>query len=217
MVESSRNYQNGKIYCIRNYVDDDVYVGSTIQALSKRMETHRSMCRIESKKSNFKLYKKMKEIGTEHFYIELIEKHPCECKEELFKKEGEWIRKIGTLNGYIAGRTRKESSDEYRKNNPEKCKQIVENWRANNEERFKKWQSNRWEQNKDKLKEIRNAKNNCECGGRYTTTHKSEHFKSKKHITYIQQQENKNVNNNIDNVFQQEEETNTDTSTSSHL
>ena len=37
-----RNYQNGKIYCIRNTIDDDVYVGSTTQALSQRMEKHRS-------------------------------------------------------------------------------------------------------------------------------------------------------------------------------
>ena len=35
MSESSRNYQNGKIYCIRNYINDEIYVGSTTQALSK--------------------------------------------------------------------------------------------------------------------------------------------------------------------------------------
>ena len=40
----------------------------------------------------------MNELGIEHFYIELIEKHPCDSKEELLQKEGEHIRKIGTLN-----------------------------------------------------------------------------------------------------------------------
>lgn len=219
MSESSmsRNYQNGKIYCIRNYVNDDVYVGSTIQALSKRMEKHRSICRTECEKSKFKLYQKMKEIGTEHFYIELVEKHACESKEELFQKEGEWIRKIGTLNGYIAGRTRKESSDEYRKNNPEKCKQIVENWRINNEERHQENQRNWWRQNKERLSIIRNSKFTCDCGMIISKSSTSKHIKSKKHQAYMQQKENKNVNNNIDNVFQQEEEQQTETTTSSHL
>ena len=50
-----------------------------------------SHARTESKKSNYKLYKKMKEIGKEHFYIELIEKYECNSKEELEKKK---------VNGY---------------------------------------------------------------------------------------------------------------------
>ena len=29
MGESSRNYENGKIYCIRNCINDEIYVGST--------------------------------------------------------------------------------------------------------------------------------------------------------------------------------------------
>ena len=214
MGESSRNYQNGKIYCIRNYVNDDVYVGSTIQALSKRMEKHRSICRTEGEKSNFKLYQKMKEIGTEHFYIELIEKHPCDCKEELFKKEGEWIRKIGTLNGYIAGRTRQESSKDYRKNNPEKCKQIIQNWRINNEDKYKEYTRQRWEKEKERLTKIRSAKITCDCGIVISKSSISKHIQSKKHQAYIQQKEN-NLNNNIENVFQQEAEPETEAGPSS--
>ena len=36
------NYRNGKIYCIINTVDDDIYVGSTTQLLTERMCLHRS-------------------------------------------------------------------------------------------------------------------------------------------------------------------------------
>ena len=43
MVESSkRSYANGRIYCIRNHIDDDIYVGATTQTLSKRMQKHKS-------------------------------------------------------------------------------------------------------------------------------------------------------------------------------
>ena len=52
------------------------------------------------------------------WYIELYEENPCENKEQLNKREGEIIREIGTLNGQIAGRTRKEWGNE----NPEKVK-----------------------------------------------------------------------------------------------
>ena len=34
MGESSRKYENGKVYCTRNNIDDDIYVGHTTQALS---------------------------------------------------------------------------------------------------------------------------------------------------------------------------------------
>ena len=45
MGESGRKYENSKIYCIKNYIDNDIYVGHTTQASSKRMDTHRSACK----------------------------------------------------------------------------------------------------------------------------------------------------------------------------
>ena len=47
------------------------------------------------------------------------------------------------------------------------------------------------EKNKDYYnsnKEIIRAKYECACGGKYTHDHKSQHFKTKKHIEYIEQQ-----------------------------
>ena len=103
----SRDYTNGKIYCIRNNVDDDIYIGSTTQALSKRMAKHRS--NINSKKAgHYIMYKKMKELGIEHFYIELVKDFPCEALEQLRAEEGKLIREIGTLNSKIAGRNRQQ-------------------------------------------------------------------------------------------------------------
>ena len=36
------DYKSGKIYCIRNDINDEIYVGSTTQSLSQRMAKHRS-------------------------------------------------------------------------------------------------------------------------------------------------------------------------------
>ena len=54
------DYKNGKIYQILNTIDDDCYVGSTTQPLSKRMAYHRKA--VNSKqKGHQKLYTKMRE------------------------------------------------------------------------------------------------------------------------------------------------------------
>ena len=93
-------YDKAKIYCIRNHVDDEVYIGSTTQLLSKRFSQH-----VTSAHHDMLITKKIKELGKEVFYIELIKEFPCDNKEQLLKEKGEWIRKIGSLNQRIAGRT----------------------------------------------------------------------------------------------------------------
>ena len=45
IIEQNRmpkNYNNAKIYIIRSYQTDDVYIGSTLEKLSKRIGSHRS-------------------------------------------------------------------------------------------------------------------------------------------------------------------------------
>ena len=41
------DYGNGKIYKIVNTIDNDIYIGSTCQPLSKRMAWHRSHSTME--------------------------------------------------------------------------------------------------------------------------------------------------------------------------
>ena len=105
------DYKNGKIYCIRNSIDDEVYVGSTCQPLSKRMARHRASMKLY--KENRKFYKHMNDKGVENFYIELIEECPCDNKEQLRRREGHFIREMATLNKQIAG----QSKEEYRNKN----------------------------------------------------------------------------------------------------
>ena len=147
------DHKNGKIYRILNTIDNDCYVGSTTQRLSKRMAKHREdMCRKTTSKS--KLYTKMRELGPENFYIELIEEFPCENIEQLRKREGELIRLLGTLNIHIAGRSKQQWDIDHRderriylknyyENNKdllsEKGRQYREAHRDEVKERKKKW------------------------------------------------------------------------------
>ena len=136
------DYKNGKIYCIRNNINDEVYVGSTTQSLSKRMVKHRSDAKCRNK--DLTIYKTMNELGIDNFYIELIEEHPCENKEQLGKKESEFIRQKGILNMQIQSRTKKEWHEEHkehlqkmRKEDTKKPKSLCQSIPNNTESRIK--------------------------------------------------------------------------------
>ena len=132
-----KDYKNGKIYCIRNDVDEQIYIGSTCQELCKRMTYHRQDAK-KPNRQNTLLYPLMLKYGIEHFYIELIEEYPCENLKQLEKREGELIRELkASLNQKVAGRTVEEYKVEcaekiktskairdkrYAENNPEKVK-----------------------------------------------------------------------------------------------
>ena len=100
------NYKNCRIFNLLNTIDDNVYVGSTTETLCNIMWKHEW----DVKSNRFitrPLYVKAKEYGFEHFYIELIENYPCECKDEWVAREGYWIRQIGTLSALISGRAQR--------------------------------------------------------------------------------------------------------------
>ena len=85
-------YEHSKIYKIVNDVDDMVYVGSTYQKLERRWVFHMYDYK---RHPEYNLYKKMHEIGIEHFKIILISIYPCETKEQLFQREREEFDKYG--------------------------------------------------------------------------------------------------------------------------
>ena len=93
----SQDFGKGKIYKITNDYNDEVYVGSTCDLLTKRFSNHKHSLN-NTKKKNRPLYKLMNEIGFERFRIELIEEYPCQDKYQLRQREGHFIREIGTLN-----------------------------------------------------------------------------------------------------------------------
>ena len=76
----SRDYSKAKIYCIRNTINSDIYVGSSTDSLSKRMVKHRSKARSEEAQ-HFKLYQEMNKLGVENFYIELMHNFSCNNSE----------------------------------------------------------------------------------------------------------------------------------------
>lgn len=141
------DYGKGKIYTIRCRTDDTlIYVGSTIQQLSVRWGKHKVDSRRELHKNSL-IYKTINDEWW-NWYIELYELCPCNCKEELERKEGEIIRKIGTLNAQIQGRTQKE----YYNDNKDKLLENKKEYYEINKEKKKEYQKAYYE--KSKIKNI---------------------------------------------------------------
>jgi len=119
------NYQNAKIYKLWSPSKNLVYYGSTTQTLTERLSKH------------LHNYKNNKNIASElvlkcpDYKIELLEHYPCNNRQELCKKEGEYIKANECVNIHIAGRTMKE----YYQDNIEKYKQ----YNKNNKERIKQY------------------------------------------------------------------------------
>ena len=183
-------YENGKVYAVRNDLTNDVYIGSTVMSLSRRMVQHRSDAK--KRPDIMPLTRKMHQIGIDHFYIELVEEYPCKNKEYLNKREGELIRELATINKRVEQRTPTEIAEqrrEYRETHHEHILEWRREWRENNREKLR--EQNRAQKAKDKYKIYerdkawKSTKIECPCGGKYTNCHKAEHLKCKKHQDYI--------------------------------
>ena len=176
------NFQNGKIYKVVNNLNSEIYVGSTTMDLDKRMIKHK--CDAKQRPHLSKFYTYMNDTGIDNFEIELIEDYPCETQEELRKREGKVIKAMATLNQRIAGRTPAEYNKEYRQTKKDKI-----NTRRN-ERRKETPEKTKADRKKDgalyrqrhteKIKEKASERIECECGGSYRRSDKSQHIQSKK-------------------------------------
>lgn len=190
------NYQEGKIYKIYNTINDDIYVGSTTRKLSERMAEHRR--RITNvREQNYLIYMAFREHGVDNFYIELIEKCPCNDREELMKTEGKYIRSLKpSLNKAIAGRTRKEYQEDnrehikeytklWKEDNKEHIKEFIKEqhkkYRENNKEVIKERNKQYRENNKEHINSYYGEKIKCECGCIVVRGGLPRHLKSVKH------------------------------------
>lgn len=161
------NYQNSKIYKIVSPSNPElVYYGSTTKKLCSRMAGHRTDFRkCKNNISSFEILK------FDDAIILLVEKFSCNSKEELHKKEGEYILNNDCINKRVAGRKvedrmeeYKEYQNKYREDNKDKIKNYydeareeiinrVKQRREQNKEAYKEYQKQYKIKNKEKLAE----------------------------------------------------------------
>lgn len=186
------NYQNGKIYKLVNNVDDEIYIGSTCNPLSKRKGSHKTDSKREKCK-NMTVYLHLNNIGWENVEIILIETCSCENKDELHKRERYWIETLkSSLNKVLPGRTRKErmESTNYNKIYYEQHKEQL---LVKGREYSKKYRqenktliSEKYDANRKKIAEKKKIKITCECGSTFRKDGNAEHKKTQKHKDYLE-------------------------------
>ena len=156
------NYQLSKIYRIEpnnSDCDGDVYYGSSCEPyLSRRIDGHRSAYKrwLNGKNSKVMVYELFEKYGVENCSIVLVEKFPCDSREELHARERFYIKNNKCVNKYIPLRSKKDY----------------------------------YIDNVDKIKERITKPLNCVCGSIICIGDKAKHFKTLKHLEYIEQEQN---------------------------
>ena len=191
------NFQNGKIYAIRSHQTEQVYVGSTTQPLSVRLGKHRYASNPTSSSAIMRF---------PDAYIELIENYPCADKNELNRREGEFIRSMDCVNRCIAGRTdaeyradyreeRKQRHREYHAAHKERLNQQCREYQAAHKEELKQssreYRANHMEEHNQRSREYYAAHKHtcvCMCGATYNSGNKHtrlRHYKSQRHTSFV--------------------------------
>ncbi|EEY62146.1 uncharacterized protein PITG_14040 [Phytophthora infestans T30-4] len=169
----------GSIYKIVCSQSEICYIGSTFNLLKHRMIGHRSQFKRwdEGKTtSEFAIYPYFRKYGPYEFKIMLIKQYDVADRHQLHAYETLWINKfkktcVNKVPPFapLKQRMQKETVKRY--------------WKANREEiNEKNKQYN--ELHRDRLVE----KVICECGGHYQYRGRSYHFKSQKHIRWMEAQ-----------------------------
>ena len=153
------NYKNSKIYKIVNDENDNFYIGSSTRPLHKRMWEHRNNHHLCMSKN----------IGVDlkQCSIILVEELECENKEQLLRKEREYIDKYKKEGLNIVNKARpiiteeekkeyhKEKYKRYKKNKEYMEKKRKKNKEYNNKEIIKEYKKEYAENNKEKIKEYK--------------------------------------------------------------
>jgi len=163
------DYSKGKIYKIECNITGDVYIGSTTEpTLARRLAGHKKVfCSWKEGKRKYKM-SSFQILERGDYTIYLIEKYPCESKDELLSREGyfikEFIRGGSCVNQQFAGRTKQEyyiDNQEYIKdkskkwglNNKDKRVEYRKKYQEINQELIKERRKNYKEQNKEEIKD----------------------------------------------------------------
>jgi hypothetical protein len=161
-----KDYSKGKIYKIVNDENYKFYVGSTIQPLHKRMNTHR-------KKNNNCMSKNIG-VDLKQCSIILIENYPCKDENELKRREREFFDKYKKEGLTIVNKNNpirikgdkekyekeynqktKEKRKEYYHTNIEKIKKRIEKYNELNKKKIQEYKKEWAKKNKEEIKEKR--------------------------------------------------------------
>ena len=177
-----------RIFCLNNDIKE-CYIGSCWD-IKVRMESHKSNCNnINGPNYNFKVYSFIRANGNwenfdyEYYQVEVIDRTDLKMKEQ----DRIDIEINILLNEVRAYTDRAEYQKQRYIDNKEPILLKLKQYYIDNKESIKQYTKQYIIDNKESIKLKQYKKYNCPCGGKYTHAHKTRHFKSPKHQTYINQ------------------------------
>ena len=165
------NFQNTIMYKIvcSDLNITDLYVGSTTN-FTKRKNAHKSTCYNEARPEyNYKVYRFIRENGGwGNWSMVEIEKFSCNDPNEAHTRERYWIETLNaTLNCQVPSRSQGEwNRQNYEQNKEAKSAYAKKYHLATREHRYEQFV--------------------CPCGGHYSFSSRSTHFKNLMHLTHIE-------------------------------
>ena len=154
------DYQLGKIYKIECNVTGKVYIGSTCEpTLARRLTKHVGNYRCYLN-GTYHYVSSFDILQNEDYCIVLLEKYPCNTKDDLYARERYYTNHIDCVNK-------------------------IKGQGMTNELGRKGYNKQYHEKNKDMIHAKKNEKHDCICGNSYTYNHKARHEKTKKHQQYL--------------------------------
>ena len=172
MINTKTNYNDGKIYKIEaiNGEEGDIYIGSTTKLnLNDRMMIHKYYYdKYQHGEETYEVpsFQLFIKYGIENCRISLIEKYPCNTRDNLLAREASHILDKNCINTKFDG-TFFKLQHELSKHNAK----IPDRTREQYVEQY--------------MRVNRENKITCECGSKYSRHTKSQHLKTKKHIEFI--------------------------------
>jgi hypothetical protein len=153
--DHNKKYENGKIYMLTGS-DGYYYIGSTSKELSCRFNKHK----YDSKIKDIYVYNHFNKLGWDNVKIECIEEYPCKSKDELLKKENEYISKakknincLNTNNSYLSDHDKIQWKKEYREINRDYIREYNKNYIVAHKEAVEEKKKEYREIHKEELKE----------------------------------------------------------------
>jgi hypothetical protein len=168
-----------KIVC-NDLTITDLYVGSTTD-FTRRKNCHKTRCNnLKDKCYNLKIYKTIRDNGGWlNWTIVQIEEFPCVNGNEARARERYFYEQLNsTLNTVYPQRNLSEYYISYNEKNKNKISEKNKKYREANKDKIKEYKKEYVVLHKD-------DKYTCECGSVCILNNKRNHFKTKKHINYL--------------------------------
>ena len=150
----------GKVYKITG--KGKSYVGSTTKDLKHRLQIHFHNCLDTTGRRDSTLYKFIRENGTDHFTIELVEEYTYETPKELRAREQHWIDELKPeLNMFRAiANPNYEQECRDKEERRQRSKQFYHDHRQEALEYRKKYR----EEHREEINKMKAEKMTCKCG-----------------------------------------------------